>query len=241
MPERGFLVTGASRGLGLAFSRHYLEAGGRVVACARSSTEHTQALASAYGDRFRFLELDLLEAGVPEELARTASVQLGRIDVLVNNAAAAQDSLLVHTPPDEIARLVDLNVTATILVTRAVVRSMLLAGGGAILNVSSVCALRGYAGLTVYSATKGALDALTRSMARELGSGRIRVNSVAPGFFESEMSSVLTPAQVDAIRRRTPTGSLVSAEEVVRACDSLVAPDSTVSGHVLVVDGGSIA
>jgi 3-oxoacyl-[acyl-carrier protein] reductase len=241
MPERGFLVTGGSRGLGLAFCRQYLQAGERVVACARSSTDEAEALAAAHGDRFRFVELDLLEPGAPEELTRTASAELGRIDVLVNNAAAAQDSLLAHTPPEEIGRLVDLNVTATILVTRSVVRSMLVAGGGAILNVSSVCALRGYAGLTVYSATKGALDALTRSMARELGPGGIRVNSVAPGFFESEMSTVLAPAQVDAIRRRTPTGSLVAAEEVVRACDALVAPDSSVTGHVLVVDGGASA
>jgi 3-oxoacyl-[acyl-carrier protein] reductase len=241
MPDRGFLVTGGSRGLGLAFCRHYLGAGERVLACARGSTGEVWALASEHGDRFRFVELDLLEPGAPDELARIASDELGRIDVLVNNAAAAQDSLLAHTPPDEIGRLVDLNVTATILLSRAVVRTMLVAGGGAILNVSSVCALRGYAGLTVYSATKGALDALTRSMARELGPGGIRVNSVAPGFFESEMSTVLAPDQIDAIRRRTPTGSLVTAEEVVQACDPLVGVDSNITGHVLVVDGGATA
>jgi 3-oxoacyl-[acyl-carrier protein] reductase len=241
MPERGFLVTGGSRGLGLAFCRHHLGAGERVLACARSSTDDVQALAAEHGDRFRFVELDLAEPGAPEELARMGSDELGRIDVLVNNAAAAQDSLLAHTPPDEIARLVDLNVTATILLARAVVRTMLVGGGGVILNVSSVCALRGFAGLTVYSATKGALDALTRSMARELGPGGIRVNSVAPGFFESEMSTVLAPAQIDAIRRRTPTGALVTAEDVVRACDALLAADSNVTGHVLVVDGGATA
>jgi 3-oxoacyl-[acyl-carrier protein] reductase len=240
MAERGFLVTGGSRGLGLAFCRHYLEGGDRVVACARSATDETQALASENGGRYRFVEADLLTPGAPDELARTATAELGRIDVLVNNAAAPQDSLLAHTSPDEIARLVDLNVKATILLTRAVVRSMLVAGGGVILNVSSVAALHGYAGLTVYSATKGALDALTRSMARELGPGGIRVNSVAPGFFESEMSSVLAPEQIDAIRGRTPTGTLVTADAVVLACDALVAPESTVSGHVLVVDGGAI-
>jgi 3-oxoacyl-[acyl-carrier protein] reductase len=241
MPERGYLITGGSRGLGLAFCRHYLEGGGRVVTSARSASVETEALASTHEGRFRFVPLDLLEPGAPDELARTAATELGRIDVLVNNAAAPQDSLLAHTSPDEITRLIDLNLTATVLVTRAVVRSMLVAGGGVILNVSSVCALRGYAGLTVYAATKGALDAFTRSTARELGSGGIRVNSVAPGFFESEMSSVLPPEQVDAIRRRTATGSLVTPEEVVRACDALVAPDSSVSGHVLVVDGGAIA
>jgi 3-oxoacyl-[acyl-carrier protein] reductase len=230
--SRRFLVTGGSRGLGLAFCRHYAEAGHRVLTCARSAPPELP-------DGVDFVQLDIADADAPRELVAAAVERLGGIDVLVNNAAIGQDSLLAHTPDDEIERLVAINLTATIRLTRLVVRRMSLDGGGIVLNVSSICGARGYAGLTVYSATKGALDAFTRSLAQELGGAGIRVNAVAPGFFDSEMSSVLAPAQVDTIRRRTPTGRLATPEDVVRAADVLIAAEGNVTGQVLAVDGGA--
>jgi 3-oxoacyl-[acyl-carrier protein] reductase len=237
--ERRILVTGGSRGLGLGFCTHYLAGGDRVVACARTGSDAAGELEARHGDRFAFVALDLLEPDAPRALVAAAVDRLGGIDVLVNNAAIGQDSLLAHTSDEEIARIVALNLTATILLTRLVVRRMLLDGGGAVLNVSSIGGLRGYAGLSVYSATKGGLDAFTRSLAAELGPSGIRVNGVAPGFFQSEMSALLGADEVETIRRRTPTRALPTPEQVVRACDVLVAPDANVTGHVLVVDGGA--
>jgi 3-oxoacyl-[acyl-carrier protein] reductase len=237
--SRCFLVTGGSRGLGLALCRHYVEGGGRVLTCARHVTAEIEALRAEWPDAIDFRELDLSRPEAPSELLAAALEQLGGVDVLVNNAALAQDSLLAHTSEEEIERIVALNVTATIRLTRLVVRRMVLQGGGVVLNVSSIGAIRGYSGLAVYSATKGALDAFTRSLAQELGGSGIRVNAVAPGFFNSDMTSVLAPGQVDAIRRRTPTGRLATVEDVVQAAEVLIAPDGNVTGQVLVVDGGA--
>jgi 3-oxoacyl-[acyl-carrier protein] reductase len=235
------VVTGGSRGLGLAFTRWFLDRGDSVAACARTATPEVRELERAHADRYAFAELDLVDDDAPRALVELAVERFGGVDVLVNNAAAGQDGLLAHTSDEEIARLVALNVTGAIRVARQAVRRMLPAGGGTILNVSSVCATRGYAGLTVYSATKGALEAFTRSLAREVGGHGIRVVGVAPGFFESEMSSVLAPAQIDSIRRRTPTGELATPEQVVRAASALLEPGANVSGTVVVVDGGMTA
>ena len=159
--------------------------------------------------------------------------------MLINNAAVAQDSLLAQTSEEDIGRIVSVNLVATILLTRHVVRHMMLTRRVTILMVSSICGQRGFPGLTVYSATKGALDAFTRSLARELGSAGILVNAIAPGFFESEMSRVLAPSQVEAIRRRTHTGALVSDAQVVEAAEVLLNPDANITGQVLTVDGGA--
>jgi 3-oxoacyl-[acyl-carrier protein] reductase len=236
---RGFLITGGSRGLGLAFCRHYLKSGHAVVTCARTTTPEADELMAQYHDRFRILELDLAEEHAPRRLVHEAAAALGAIDVLVNNAAVGQDSLLAHTSDAAIARIVKVNLIATIQLVRLVVRRMMLDGRGIILNVSSTCATRGYPGLAAYAATKGGLEALTRSLARELGGHGILINCVAPGFFESEMSGVLSPSQIDAIRRRTPTGGLATPAQVVRAADALVSEGANITGQVLVVDGGA--
>lgn len=210
-----------------------------MLTCARGATTELETLQEEHPEQVSFVALDLAEPPAAKALVDTAVERLGGIDVLVNNAAIGQDALLAHTPDEEAERIVALNLTATIRVTRLAVRRMLLDGGGVILNVSSICASRGYAGLTVYSATKGAIDAFTRSLARELGVAAIRVNAIAPGFFESEMSSVLATEQIDSIRRRTPTGRLSDPDDVVRAADVLIAPDANVTGQVLSVDGGA--
>jgi 3-oxoacyl-[acyl-carrier protein] reductase len=137
--------------------------------------------------------------------------------------------------------VVNLNVKATVHMTRVVVRRMLARErrGGRIVNISSIVGLSGYRGLAVYSATKAALDAMTRSLARELGPAGITVNSVAPGYMRTEMSHGLDDAQLGQIVRRTPAGRLGEARDVARAVQFLASPESDyLTGHVLVVDGG---
>jgi 3-oxoacyl-[acyl-carrier protein] reductase len=157
----------------------------------------------------------------------------------VNNAAIGQDHLLAHTAPEIIERIVATNLTAPILLTRLVLKCMLLQEtGGRVVNITSICGLRGYTGLTVYSATKGAMDAFTRSLAHEVSGRGILVNAIAPGFFESEMSSVLSPEQLHTIRRRTPSGTLTSDTHLLPLLDVLLFGNTNQTGQTLVVDGG---
>ena len=239
--DRTIILSGGSRGLGLHLIRELLRHGNRVATFARSATEHTQALTREWPDRYLFEAFDATDEGSLKAFVRKVADKLGPIDGLVNNAAIGQDDLLAHTASDRIRRIVDVNITAPILLTKIVVKRMLLQsnpGRHSVVNITSICGSRGYAGLSAYAASKGALDAFTRAMARELGEADIRFNSVAPGFFASEMSSVLLPEQMDTIRRRTPTGALSSEEDVFAAVDLFLSRKSNIHGQTLMVDGG---
>jgi 3-oxoacyl-[acyl-carrier protein] reductase len=162
--------------------------------------------------------------------------------VLVNNAGVARDGVLALFRDEDIDQVIDLNLRATIHITRLVARRMLTQHSGRIVNISSIVGLSGYRGLSVYSATKAALDGFTRAMARELGSKGITVNSVAPGYLRTEMSHGLDEAQLVQISRRTPAGRLGEPEDVAAAVRFLVSSEAGfISGHVLVVDGGLTA
>ena len=145
----------------------------------------------------------------------------------------------MHTAADQIARIIETNLTAPLVLTRFVLRRMLAKGlRGRIVNITSICAQRGYPGLVAYSATKGGMDAATRALARELG-GRVLANAVAPGFFASEMSAVLGRPSSRQIVRRTPTGHLTEPEEVVPVVRMLLCEDTNINGQVIVVDGAA--
>ena len=162
--------------------------------------------------------------------------------MLVNNAGVATDGLLALMSDDEIDTVVDLNVKATIHLTRLVSRRMLRHGAGSIVNISSIVGLSGYRGLAAYGATKAALDGFTRGMARELGARGIRVNSVAPGYVETEMTHGLDAEQLDQIARRTPLGRLAEASEIAAAVRFMASSEAAfITGQVLVVDGGITA
>ena len=232
------VVSGGSRGLGLAMVGAILDRGAKVATFARTVTPELQALADAHPDRVHVAALDVTDAPAVSRFVRDAEARLGPLDALVNNAAIGQDSLHVHTSPERIAAIIDTNLTAPLLLTRLVLRRILAgAGRGRVAFVTSICAQRGYAGLVAYSATKGGLDSAMRTIAREMH-GRVLANSIAPGFFASEMSSVLGQTQLDAITRRTPTGRLVEPSDVLPVLDLLLFADTNTNGQVLVVDGG---
>jgi 3-oxoacyl-[acyl-carrier protein] reductase len=151
----------------------------------------------------------------------------------------ARDGILALFSEEDSDAVIDLNLKATIHVTKRVVRTMLSHGGGSIVNISSIVGLTGYRGLTVYSATKAALDGFTRSLAREVGSRSITVNSVASGYLKTDMSHGLDDAQLTQIVRRTPAGRLGEPDDIARAVQFLVdRRNNWLTGHVLVVDGG---
>lgn len=236
--NQGIIISGGSRGLGLYLVEKLLEQGNRVATFARSRTEEMDRLDASHANSFHFSELDTTDAaGVTEFFSRMVE-KFGRIHSVVNNAAVGQDQLLMHTDVDAIKRIVDINVVGPTLLTRAAVKHMMLQGGGNICSISSICGSRGYPGLTVYAGSKGYLDAMTRSLAREVGEAGIYVNCVAPGFFESEMSSVLRPEQLATIKRRTPSGALSNDENIFKVVDLVISGTTNMQGQVIFVDGG---
>jgi 3-oxoacyl-[acyl-carrier protein] reductase len=237
-PASVVVVSGGSRGLGLSIVQDVLDRGAKVAAFARTVTPELEALAAEHPDRVLAAGVDATDAKAVNAFLKEAEAQLGPIDALVNNAAMGQDSLHIHTSPEQIARIIETNLTAPLVLARAVLRRIMAKGGrGRIVMITSVCAQRGYSGLVAYSATKGGLDAAMRTLAREMH-GRALVNSVAPGFFASEMSSVLGQTQLDTITRRTPSGRLVEPDNITPVVSMLLFDDTNINGQVLTIDGG---
>jgi 3-oxoacyl-[acyl-carrier protein] reductase len=241
---RTVVVTGGSRGLGAGIVQAYLDAGDRVATCARSTTPQVEKWLGdpALAGRFLFREVDLSNREQTSAFVGDVIEAWDSIEVLVNNAGVARDGILGLTSDDDIDTVIDLNLKGTLHITRLVSRRMLARGTGHIVNISSIVGLSGYRGLAVYSATKAALDGLTRALARELGSRGITVYSVAPGYLRTEMSHGLDEAQLGQIVRRTPAGRLGDPEDIARVVQFLTAPENDyLTGQVIVVDGGLTA
>lgn len=236
------VVTGGSRGLGAAIVQSFLDLGDRVATCSRSATAATDAWSAGHGSRFHHETVDLADRQACAGFIHNVVERFGGIDVLVNNAGVAREGVLALVREEDVDEVVDLNLKGTIQMTRLAVRRMLPQGSGRIITISSVVGLSGYRGLSVYSATKAALDGLTRALARELGSRGITVNSVAPGYLRTEMSHGLDEAQLVQIARRTPAGRLGEPQDVAAAVQFLASREAAfITGHVLVVDGGLTA
>jgi 3-oxoacyl-[acyl-carrier protein] reductase len=239
---RVVIVTGGSRGLGAGIVQSFLDSGDRVATCARSSTDEVARWEAEADDRFLFEKVDLADREGCAAFVKAVVDRWGGVDVLVNNAGIARDGVIALADDDDVDAVVDLNLKGTLQMTKLVVRRMLSGGHGHIVNISSIVGLSGYRGLGVYSATKAALDGLTRSLARELGSRGIVVNSVAPGYLRTEMSHGLDEEQLNQIVRRTPSGRLGEPADIARVVQFLSAPENDyLTGQVVVVDGGLTA
>lgn len=234
------LVSGGSRGLGEALVRALLDDGASVATFSRKASPFVDECRARAADRFLWQAVDGADPDQLRSFAEAAASAMGGLDALVNNAAVAIEGVLPLAQSAEIDRVVQTNLAGSIHLAQACAR-ILLRGrrGGAIVNVTSVVGLRGYAGLAAYSATKAGMDGLTRSLARELGPRAIRVNSVAPGYLETELSRSLSPSQREQIVRRTPLGRLGTVDDVVGAVTFLLSERARfITGAVLVVDGG---
>lgn len=235
------VISGGSRGLGYGLVTHFLQAGHQVATFSRSSTDLIQALVTQDPREKKFLwkSVNMTEPDALKQFTTDVMARFGRIDTLINNAGMGSDGLLTLMRATEIEQSIDLNLKGTIMLTQACTKVMLRQRSGCIINISSVNAIRGHAGVGIYSATKAALDGLTRSLARELGPKNIRINSVAPGYFESDMVSNLTDEQKQRIIRRTPLKRLAQINDIVSVIQFLSSPDAKfITGQTLVVDGG---
>ena len=233
------LISGGSRGLGAALCQHFLESGARVATFSRSKTDTVSKLEKKYPGHFFYQSVSADSKADVRALVEAAEKKFGTVDILINNAAVVTEGVFPIFPEDAIDKIVDVNLKGALFLTRAVSRLMLKKNSGKIINIVSIVGLRGYAGLTVYAATKAAMIGFTSSLARELGPKNIKVNAVAPGYIETEMSDSLSAAQRSQIVRRTPLGRLGKTQDILPVIDFLAGPESDfVTGQVIVVDGG---
>jgi len=239
-------VTGGSRGLGLGIVRRLTAEGYRAIAVARHMNDQLastmeQAEQSRPGS-LHFIPFDLGDIQDIPNLVKTMRTDFGPIYGLVNNAALGLDGALAMMHNSQIERLVRVNTLSPIVLTKYVVRHMMADGGGRIVNVASIIGFTGYSGLSVYGATKASMIGFTRSLAREVGRRGVNVNSVAPGFVDTEMTQGLEDEQRQQIARRSALRRLPGIEDVANAVEFLLGDKATsITGTVLTVDAGSTA
>jgi 3-oxoacyl-[acyl-carrier protein] reductase len=243
---RVVLITGASRGLGLGIARKLAATGYCVIAVARKrSKELTAAMAQARrgkGGTLHFIPFDLGKTSLIPDLVRKLRKEFGPLYGLVNNAAIGLDGVLATMHNSQIEELIRVNTLSPIVLSKYVVRSMMSERAGRIVNVASIVGFTGYSGLSVYAATKASMLGFTRSLAREVGRLGITVNSVAPGFLDTEMTHGLAGEQRQQVMRRSALRRLASVDDVAGAVEYLLSDSArSMSGTVLTVDAGATA
>lgn len=235
------IVSGGSRGLGMSIVQQLIESGYSVSTFSRRATEFTDRLREH--PKFLFCTADASNVNSLMEFTEAACKRFGSPYGLVNCAGFAVEGVLATMKEKQIDEVLATNLGGALQLTRLVTRRMLLSRSSAsIINISSIIGIRGYSGLSAYAATKGGMDAMTRSLARELGDRGIRVNSIAPGYLDTEMTTGLSAAQKLQIVRRTPMGRLGQASDIVGAVQFLLSESASfMTGQILVIDGGITA
>ncbi len=232
------LVTGASGGIGDAIAR-VLHGAGASVALSGTRVEPLQALAAEIGERAHVLPCDLMDAEAVEALPKRAAEAMGAVDILVNNAGITRDSLFMRMSDEDWQAVLDVNLTSTFRLCRGVLRGMMKARWGRIVNISSVVGATGNPGQGNYAAAKAGMVGMSKSLAQEVASRGITVNCVAPGFITTAMTDKLTEEQKANILVQVPTGRMGDASEIAAAVLYMASPEAAyVTGATLHVNGG---
>ncbi len=234
------VVSGTSGGLGAALAQRCIADGFRVVGVARR--EVSSADLGVDDDSYQHLVWDLSEPDSLGDLAHRIVDEAGKPYGLVNNAALGTDGLLLTLHNSDIEQVIAVNLTSPIILTKYLIRHMVAARRGRIVNISSIVARTGYRGLSAYGATKAGIEGFTRSLARDVGRRSVTVNAVAPGFLETDMTSGLGDANLDRIRKRAALGRFAHVDEVAAGVSYLLSDAGAgVTGSILTIDGGSTA
>ena len=235
------LVTGASRGIGAAILLRLGRQGATVVGTATTESgaaEIDAALAQA-GVNGRGLALDVCDAAQVDATVARIEKEYGVISILVNNAGITRDNLAMRMKDEEWDAVIDTNLKAVFRMSRAVMRGMMKARAGRIINISSVVGHAGNPGQANYCAAKAGLGGMTRALARELGSRNITVNCVAPGFIDTRMTQALDEKQRSAITGNIPLGRMGTPEDIAAAVAFLASPEAAyITGATIHVNGG---
>ena len=232
------IVTGASGGLGIAITQSLLDSQYKVIGISR----RPQNFEVRYPQNYVHLLCDLSKTENIIPLVGQIKKHTRGIYGLINNAAVGKDGILPTLHNSDIEYQIALNLTSPIILTKYLSREMLQHRQGRIVNISSIVANSGYRGLSVYAATKGGLEGFTKSLSRELGSYKINVNCVAPGFMETDMTSSLSNENLERIRNRSALKRFPTVLEVASAVNYLLSPDANgITGTIITVDAGNTA
>ena len=239
MTQRIALVTGASRGIGQAIAKRLANEGYLVIGTATSEKG-----AAAVNDYLQELGgagrvLNVQDTEQINQLFDSIEKEFGNVQVLVNNAGITQDGLLMRMDDNAWERVLDVNLTSVFRTSKRAMKGMMKARQGRIINITSVVAAMGNAGQTNYTASKAGIEGFTRSLAREIGSRQITVNCVAPGFIETDMTSVLPEDQQKALNAQIPLGHMGKPQDIAHAVAYLASNEAGyVTGQELHVNGG---
>ncbi|HKK64856.1 MAG TPA: 3-oxoacyl-[acyl-carrier-protein] reductase [Clostridia bacterium] len=236
------VITGGSRGIGEAIAESFVEAGAQVHALSRSESSRAAELqekAQAAGGTYNWHAADITDRPVLEEVLDSILKEEDGIDVLINNAGITRDGLLMRMKDEDWDAVLHTNLSSVYTACKKVIRPMLKARSGTIINISSVVGIMGNAGQANYSASKAGLLGFTKSLAREVASRGIRVNAVAPGYIETSMTEKLNEEARTALSEQIPLGRTGKPAEVASAVLFLASDDAAyITGQTLVVDGG---
>jgi 3-oxoacyl-[acyl-carrier protein] reductase len=242
LADKVALITGGARGIGKETAQKFLQEGAKVVICDRDRSAG-MAVLEEFGDKNRveFFEVDVTNTAQIEEMVQSTIDTYGRIDILINNAGITIDGFLTKMNEADWEKVIAVNLSGVFKFTKAVIPVMMEQGSGAIINASSVVGLYGNIGQTNYAATKAGVIGLTKSWAKEFGPKGIRVNAIAPGFIETDMTSTVPKKVLDIMKEKTPLKKLGKPEDIASAYLFLASDDADfINGAVLIVDGGLI-
>ncbi len=238
------LVTGGSRGIGRACSIALAQAGAEVIVNYQSNAQKAEETVEAIrknGGTASALAFDVANSEATQTAIETLLKEKKRIDILVNNAGIAKDGLLARYSTEDWDQVLATNLKSAFVISQAVLRPMMKERSGSIIHMSSIVGLTGNPGQAAYCAAKAGLIGLTKSMAKELASRNIRVNAVAPGYIQTDMTDALTPEQREAFAKEIPLQRAGTPEEIAAAVLYLASDASSyVTGQTIVVDGGLV-
>lgn len=236
------VVTGGGRGIGRAIAVRLAEEGADIAITYRSNDAEagkTKALVEGAGKTCRVYRGDIAESDVVEAMFGEVASDFGRVDILVNNAGITRDNIMMRMKESEFDDVISTNLKGTYLCTKAVMRQMVRARWGRIVNITSVVGLSGNPGQANYAASKAGMIGFTKSVARELAQRNITANAVAPGYVETELTGTLSEEVKDYILSQTPVGRFAKPEEVALAVGFLCGEEAGyITGQTLAVDGG---
>ena len=232
------LVTGASGGIGGAIAKA-LHGAGATVGLSGTRLEPLEALAAELGERAHVLPCNLGDSEAVEALPKQAVAAMGSLDILINNAGITKDQIFMRMSDEDWASVLDVNLTSTMRLCRGVMRPMMKARWGRIINISSIVGATGNPGQANYAASKAGVVGMTKSIAYEVASRGITANCVAPGFIATAMTDKLTDEQKDKINTQIPAARMGTGDEVAAAVLYLASPEAGyVTGATLHVNGG---